>query len=139
MGGVVVPLRKGIVSYYPRTAYASIFEFIYWPFEFQQEGALNVIRQFYSAFEPYTSPYSYANLVDYDLGAYYLYAYYGSNIDRLIQIKNNYDPDNIFTWRQGIPLEYVPKSLLTQKIQQKYCQVKKEVLTFAQIDPCASA
>jgi hypothetical protein len=114
-------IAQGNSSYYPRNAYGWIFQFIYWPFAFQQEGALNVVRQFYTSFEPYASPYSYANLVDYDLGSYYLYAYYGSNINRLIQIKNTYDPNNIFTWRQGIPLEYVPKSLLTQKIQQKYC------------------
>jgi len=117
-GGVI---ERGDSSYFPRGAYGWIFQFIYWPFEFQHEGALNLIRQFYTSFERYTSPYNYANLVDYDLGAYYLYAYYGTNINRLVQIKNTYDPNNIFTWRQGIPLEYVPQSLLTQKIQQKYC------------------
>src|ERR1700733_6330235 len=114
-------IAQGDSSYYPRNAFAWFFAFIYWPFAFQQEGALNLIREFYTQFAPYTSPYSYANLVDYDLGAYYLPAYYGSNIDRLIQIKNTYDPNNVFTWRQGIPLQYVPKSFLTQKIQQKYC------------------
>lgn len=115
-------ITQGDSAYYPRGAYAWMFQFIYWPFEFQQQEALNLIRQFYSSFEQYTSPYSYANLVDYDLGAYYLCAYYGSNISRLIQIKNIYDPTDIFRWHQGIPLEYVPKSVLTQKIQQKYCR-----------------
>lgn len=114
-------IEQGDSSYYPRNAYAWNFQFIYWPFAFQQEGSLNLVRQFYRSFEPYASPYSYANLVDYDLGASYLFAYYGNNIDRLIQIKNTYDPNNVFNWRQGIPLEYVPKSHLTQKIQQKYC------------------
>ncbi len=121
-GGSGGAVAQGDTSYYPRTAYASLFEFIYWQYEFQQEGALNLIRQSYNALAPYTSPFSYANLVDYDLGASYLYAYYGSNIDRLLQIKNKYDPNNIFTWRQGIPLEYVPQSLLNQAIQQKYCK-----------------
>jgi FAD/FMN-containing dehydrogenase len=114
-------IAQGDSAYYPRSAYAWIFQFIYWPFEFQQEGALNLIRQFYRSFEQYTSPYSYANLVDYDLGASYLNAYYGSNVNRLIQIKNIYDPTNIFTWRQGIPTTYVPQSTLNQAIQRKYC------------------
>jgi hypothetical protein len=96
-------IAQGDSSYYPRTAYGWIFQFIYWPFAYQQEGALNLIRQFYSSFEQYTSPYSYANLVDYDLDSSYLSAYYGSHISRLIQIKNSYDPNNVFTWRQGIP------------------------------------
>jgi hypothetical protein len=114
-------IAQGNSSYFPRTAFGWIFQFMYWPFEYQQEGALNMIREFYRSFEPYTSPYNYANLVDYDLGSYYLHAYYGSNISRLVSIKNTYDPNNIFTWHQGIPLEYVPRSILTQKIQQKYC------------------
>lgn len=114
-------IAQGDSSYFPRTAFCWMFQFIYWPFEFQQVAALNMIRQFYSSFERYASPYSYANLVDYDLGSSYLNAYYGTNVNRLIQIKNIYDSTNIFTWHQGIPLKYVPKSLLTQKIQQKYC------------------
>lgn len=121
IGGAGGVIEQGDSAYYPRTAFAWCFEFIYWPFAFQQEGALNLARQFYTEFSPYMSAYSYANLVDYDLGAGYLPAYYGSNIDRLIQIKNTYDPTNVFTWRQGIPLTYVPQSTLTQQIQQKYC------------------
>lgn len=121
IGGGGGAIAEGDSAYYPRDAFAWAFEFIYWPFAFQQDGALNVARQFYTDFAPFTSPYSYANLVDYDLGAGYLPAYYGSNVDRLIQIKTEYDPTNIFKWRQGIPLEYVPKSTITQKIQQKYC------------------
>ena len=79
------------------------------------------MRKLYTQLEPHTSPFSYNNLTNYDLGADYLHSYYGSNIDRLIRIKNEVDPANIFTWHQGIPLEYVPKSLITQRIQDKYC------------------
>ena len=107
-GGAVA---DGNSSFFPRKAYGSVFQFIYWSLEFQQEEALRLIRKFYKAFEPYASPYDYANLVDYDLGPDYLHAYYGSNITRLVKVKNRYDPKNIFTWHQGIPLEYDPKSV----------------------------
>ena len=117
-GQAVAPLHKEIAHIIHALPLRAIFQFIYWPFALSTRRALNVVRQFYTAFEPYTSPYSYANLVDYDLGAYYLSAYYGSNIDRLIQIKNTYDPNNIFKWRQGIPLEYVPKSILRKKFNK---------------------
>lgn len=102
-GGAVA---QGNSSYYPRKAYGYIFQFIYWPFEFQQTEALHLIREIYKSLEPYTSPYDYANLVDYDLGPDYLHAYYGSHIKRLVKIKNKYDPKDIFTWHQGIPLTY---------------------------------
>jgi hypothetical protein len=107
-GGVSV---NGDSSYFPRNAYGWFFEFIYWPFEFQEECALRILRQFYARTARFTSPYSYANLIDYELGNCYLPAYYGTHINRLIQIKNTYDPNNIFTWRQGIPLTFTPKPI----------------------------
>jgi FAD binding domain/Berberine and berberine like len=121
IGGGGGAIEQGDSAYYPRDAFEWIFEFIYWQYEFQSLGALNLIRNIYAILAPYTSEYSYANLVDYDLGASYLDAYYGTNVDRLIQIKNTYDPSNVFTWQQGIPLVYVPESQLTQSIQGKYC------------------
>ncbi len=108
-------------SYFPRNAFAYLFEFAYWFYENQSVQTINLLRQIYLDLEPYTSPYSYSNLVDYELGASYLNAYYGSNVNRLIQVKNIYDPTNIFTWKQGIPLTYIPQSNLNQVIQQKYC------------------
>jgi FAD/FMN-containing dehydrogenase len=114
-------IQQGDSAYFPRKAYAWIFNFAYWPYEEQSEQVINLMRKLYARIEPFTSPFSYNNLTNYDLGADYLHAYYGSNVERLIRIKNEVDPTNIFTWQQGIPLEYVPKSVLTQKIQGKYC------------------
>lgn len=105
-------------SYFPRNAFAWFFQFAYWHYEDQATESLNLLTQIYNQLEPYTSPYNYSNLVDYQLGADYLNAYYGSNVARLVQIKNIYDPSNIFTWRQGIPLT---TDRLSAGIHQKYC------------------
>lgn len=51
----------------------------------------------------YTSNYCLPNIIDYDLDDY-LTSYYGTNQDKLILIKNKYDPLNIFNWKQSIPL-----------------------------------
>ena len=110
-------------SYFPRNAFAYFFQFAYWYYENQAVQCINLLRQIYTDLEPYTSPYNYSNLVDYELGASYLNAYYGTNVSRLIQVKNIYDPNNIFTWKQGIPLTYVPQSDVNQAIQTKYCKI----------------
>lgn len=46
---------------------------------------------------------SYQNYLDQDIPDY-LNRYYGSNLERLTQIKRTIDPDNIFHHRQSIPL-----------------------------------
>lgn len=98
-------LSQGDSAYFPRDAFMYNFQFNYWDFENQTPGALVSISDFYNNFEPYTSIYSYSNLVDYELGDKYLNAYYGTHVDRLVKIKNKYDPLNIFNWKQSIPLK----------------------------------
>lgn len=118
IGGAI---SKGDSAYFPRKAFAWIFEFIYWNRENQTVGALNSANQVYRALAPFTSEFSYANLIDFELGPTYLHAYYGDHVERLIKIKNEFDPENIFNWRQGIPLKFVPQSNLNYRLDQKYC------------------
>jgi hypothetical protein len=119
VGGAI---SSGNSAYFPRNALIWLFQFIYWQREQQSTAAINTINQIYTKLEPYTSVFSYANLVDFELGQKYLYAYYGSHISRLIAIKNKYDPANIFTWRQGIPTKLVPRSEIAYRAQLKYGQ-----------------
>lgn len=98
-------LAEGHTSYFPRKAFAWFFQFIYWNREQQTKRALEAINTFYASIAPFTSPFSYANIVDYDLGNDFLHAYYGDHVDRLIRIKNKYDPMNVFHWKQSIPTQ----------------------------------
>lgn len=104
LGSAGGALLNGNSAYFPRSAFAWIFFFLYWNFEFQTPAALASMNLIYNALEPFTSPYSYANLVDYQLSNTFLNAYYGTNVPQLVQIKNKYDPLNIFKWHQSIPL-----------------------------------
>jgi FAD/FMN-containing dehydrogenase len=53
--------------------------------------------------QPFTSDQSYQNFID---GAEtdYLRAYYGANLERLVEVKRKYDPGNLFRFPQSIPL-----------------------------------
>ncbi len=93
-------------SYFPRDAFAWLYEFAYWFHEDQSSSTIHLLNKLYHKLEPYTSPYSYSNLVDYELGNDYLDAYYGNHVKRLIKTKRKYDPTNIFRWKQGIPLKH---------------------------------
>lgn len=54
---------------------------------------------------PYTTGYKYLNYQDFDLPLYYGLQYWGwNNFQRLIQVKNKYDPTNFFNNPQSIPL-----------------------------------
>jgi FAD/FMN-containing dehydrogenase len=56
----------------------------------------------YAALRSSASGFAYQNYIDPKL-ADWKHAYYGSNFDRLVQIKAAYDPDDVFAFAQGIP------------------------------------
>ena len=50
----------------------------------------------------FTSDQSYQNFID-GAETNYLRAYYGTNLERLVEIKRKYDPNNLFRFPQSIP------------------------------------
>lgn len=105
LGAAGGKFAEGRTSFFPRKAFAYLFQFACWNNESQDREAIRELTEFYEKLAPFTSPYSYANLVDFELGPTYLNAYYGDHVDRLICIKRKVDPENLFHWRQSIPLE----------------------------------
>jgi hypothetical protein len=63
-----------------------------------------VIRTLYTSMRPFVSGGSYVNYCDLDLSDGYAKAYWGDNLPRLIKIKAEVDPKNIFKHAQSVPL-----------------------------------
>lgn len=99
-GGVIPDYHT---SFFPRNAFGWWFQAYYWSQQTQSDEVLALSQKFYSKIPSEVSKYCYSNIVDYDLGRHYLKRYYGDHVDCLIEIKDKYDPTNLFHWKQSIP------------------------------------
>jgi FAD/FMN-containing dehydrogenase len=60
------------------------------------------VRAYYDALHPYSMPGGYVNFMMSDEGEERIRATYGSSYERLAQIKQQFDPDNLFRMNQNI-------------------------------------
>jgi len=60
------------------------------------------VNTFYSAMQPFVTPYAYFNYIDKDL-QHWGNAYFATNYQQLQYIKNKYDPSNLYLYPQSIP------------------------------------
>jgi hypothetical protein len=74
-----------------------------WPRPSETPQRLDDMRQLYAAMRPYVSGGAYVNYCDLDLEDWQD-AYWGQNLPRLKQVKSAFDPDNVFTRAQSVPL-----------------------------------
>ena len=75
-----------------------------WTKSSQTAARLKQMQDFYQTLRPYVSGKAYFNYCDLDLKNW-AQAYWGSNLSRLIEIKNIRDPQNFFQHGQSIPLQ----------------------------------
>ncbi|GCF08396.1 FAD-binding oxidoreductase [Dictyobacter arantiisoli] len=67
-------------------------------------GNIGWLDQTWQGMRPYASGSAYQNYIDPDLSNWQQ-AYYGNNLARLQQVKATYDPNNLFHFKQSIPLK----------------------------------
>jgi hypothetical protein len=67
-----------------------------------EQANIEWVEDFAEGMQPYTSEYAYQNFIDRSQ-ADSAHAYYGDNLDRLVRIKRDRDPENFFRFAQSVP------------------------------------
>jgi FAD/FMN-containing dehydrogenase len=111
-GGIILDSYGGLINEVPPAATAFVHRdalyscqfLVYWNSAAgAQATALSWIDGFSSAMRPHVSQYAYQNYIDPQLTTWKT-AYYGSNYARLVDVKKQYDADDLFRFRQSIPV-----------------------------------
>lgn len=102
-GGVAAGIAPDATAVYLRQARFIVQYDGFWSAPADGQETIDWIQNFRSALLPYTQG-AYVNYVDSSIPNY-LQAYYGPNLPRLVKVKKQYDPHNVFNFPQSIPLQ----------------------------------
>lgn len=100
-GGAINAIAPEATAFWHRRAVMDVFCASFWLYEPAREKAEADILKFDQVVGPMGNGHSYQNYPNRnakDFG----HAYFGGNLERLIQVKREYDPDNFFTFPQGL-------------------------------------
>jgi hypothetical protein len=75
-----------------------------WPSPGASAANIAAMQTLYTSMRPFVSGGCYVNYCDLDLGDGYAKAYWGDNLPRLMKIKAEVDPKNVFRHAQSVPL-----------------------------------
>jgi FAD/FMN-containing dehydrogenase len=75
-----------------------------WDSATSTDANIAMMRTLYAAMRPFVSGGAYVNYCDLDLGDGFAKAYWGDNLPRLMQIKAQVDPNNVFRHVQSVPV-----------------------------------
>lgn len=106
-GGAVSKVGKNATAFHHREALYSIQYYSQWSKAKDTPLRLGYSRQVYEAMRPFVSGLAYVNYSDLDLKNY-AEAYWGNNLPRLQELKNQYDPENLFRHAQSVPSSAIP-------------------------------
>jgi FAD/FMN-containing dehydrogenase len=106
LGGAVSDLDASATAFPWRSALADIQYTATWNYDDatrNRDRYDNFVQSERQALRPYVGDSGYANYADPSLKNYAT-AYWGSNLPKLQQVKKTYDPNNIFSFPQSVPL-----------------------------------
>jgi FAD/FMN-containing dehydrogenase len=88
-----------------------------WTNASDDQANIEWVEGIYQAMRPYTTGGAYVNIPDRALEDW-LWAYYGDNLPRLMEVKRQYDPGNLFHFEQSIPVSLTPDEARKLKLPE---------------------
>ena len=114
LGGAMNDLNANETAFPYRADTLFLIEWdTYWERAEDSASRLKEMDVFYQSIRPYMSSSCYLNYIDSQPD--WVQKYWGANANRLVQLKQKYDPDNIFRHAMSVPLQ-MPLSSLAPKI-----------------------
>jgi FAD/FMN-containing dehydrogenase len=107
-GGAINKVASDATAFVHRgnTRYSMQY-FMQWGSPGATDANIKIMRTLYDSMRPFVSGGCYVNYCDLDLGEGFAKAYWGDNLPRLMKIKAEVDPKNIFRHAQSLPLSSV--------------------------------
>ena len=93
-GGAIGRVPADATAFAHRKSIANMFSFVEWPMGEPRDSHVKYIKDFWSEFEPFTDGW-YTNDVD-DQASRAVNRNYQGNFERMVKVKNRYDPTNLF-------------------------------------------
>ncbi len=94
-GGAIGRVSNDATAFAHRDIFGNLLCSVGWRYGDDPGQHIQWIKQYWATLEPFTKGF-YANDLGVDAGAAAINANYRGNYDRLVQIKNKYDPGNLF-------------------------------------------
>jgi FAD/FMN-containing dehydrogenase len=100
-GGAINAVAADTNAFWHRSASMDVFLFSFWLHEDARDRALAYVSDFDRVVQPLSNGCSYQNYPNRQIQNFGS-AYFGGNLTRLLQAKRAYDPDDFFTFPQGL-------------------------------------
>jgi FAD/FMN-containing dehydrogenase len=102
VSGAAARVAPDATAFVHRQHHYHLFLISQWREPAESERHIRWTREFWAAMRPFATAGVYVNELSHDEGEDRVRAAYGANYDRLVQLKNRYDPTNVFRLNPNI-------------------------------------
>ncbi len=100
-GGAINAVEPDATAFWHRSGTMDIFMYSFWITDDDRAAAESYLKEFDSVAAPLSNGHSYQNYPNPD-NVDFGKLYFGGNLSRLVEVKKKYDPDDLFSFPQGL-------------------------------------